>query len=230
MCLTVSPVLNVVPIGAPVRVNLELKNEGGLAVFAPASLNMKNGLLSGTVIDPSGTARSFMPLFGCVDELPIAELAPGATVKSSITLLRGAQGALFPMPGLYRIQVLASWDVHGVESAVLGEVSMMVTGAVDAKHAEAALQVLSTPDTLLAVVMGGDHMVEGLEAIQAALANPVLRPHYAYIEAKRLAEPHAGRKADPEKVAKLLDDAVMSPTEKAKAAKMGKAVAAKGSK
>jgi hypothetical protein len=206
-----------------------MKNEGATPVFAPASLNLKNGLLSGTVIDPSGTARSFLPLFGCVDELPVAELAPGAAVTSSLTLLRGGQGALFPMAGIYRIQVLASWEVHGVESAVLGETSMMVSSAVDEQHAEAALRVLSTPDTLLAVVLGGDHLDEGVSAIHAAVENPVLRPHFAYIEARRLARASRGRNMDPDAVARLLSgEVVMSPAEEEKAATMSRAAAAKG--
>jgi hypothetical protein len=133
------------------------------------------------------------------------------------------------MAGIYRIQVLVSWDVHGVESAVLGEASMMVTSAVDEQHAEAALRVLSTPDTLLAVVLGGDHLDEGISAIQAALANPVLRPHYAYIEARRLARTSRTRKSDPEAVARLLnDDVVMSPAEQEKAAAMSTVAAARG--
>jgi hypothetical protein len=232
--LTVTPVMGAVPLGAPVRINVELRNDGEMPVFAPSSLNLKNGLLSGTVIDPGGTARSFLPLFGCMDELPIEELAPGASVSNSITLLRGGQGALFPSAGLYRIQVLVSWDVHGIESAVLGEASVMVSAAVDEKHAEAALRVLSTPDTLLTVVLGGDHLDEGVSAIQAALDNPVLRPHYAYIEARRLSKASGKRGADPEQAARLLTgDVVMSPAERKKAATMGKggkAAAAKGSK
>ena len=62
----------------------------------------------------------------------------------------------------------------------------MVTPPVDDAHAEAALKVLTTPDALLTLALGGDHLDEGIEAIQAALDNPVLRPHFAYIEAKRV--------------------------------------------
>ena len=62
----------------------------------------------------------------------------------------------------------------------------MVLAAVDASHREAARQVLGTPDVMLTLAFGGDHLEDGLAAIRAALANDVLRPHYAFVEAKRV--------------------------------------------
>lgn len=95
----------------------------------------------------------------------------------------------------------------------------MVTSAVDQAHAEAALKVLSTPDTLLSLAIGGDHLYEGMAAIDAAIANPVLRPHFAYIEAKRMATRFRDRKADFGAAAKLIDSStVMSPAELKRAA------------
>ena len=63
-------------------------------------------------------------------------------------------------------------------------------------------------------VLGGDHLTDGIEAIQTAIANPVLRPHFAQVESKRLAERFGKRKADLKAAAKLIDDSsVMSPAE-----------------
>ena len=231
LTLTVSALMGAVPIGAPVRINIILRNESEAPVVAPATLSMKTGMVSGAVIDPSGTVRTFSSLFLCVDETPLAQLAPGQTIEDSITLLRGGEGALFPMPGIYRIQVLVHWDARGLESTVLGETSVMVTAAMDTRHAEAALKVLSTPDTLLTLVLGGDSSAEGIGAVQAALDDPVLRPHYEYIEAKRLSERYASRPAKPEQAAVLINEAtVMSPAEKKKADKLVKASAARRSK
>lgn len=84
-----------------------------------------------------------------------------------------------------------------------------------------ALRILSTPDALLTLVLGGDHLTEGIAAIQAALDEPVLRPHYAYIEAKRIGRRFQNRKPDYKEAAKLMEDAtVLSPQEAEKAAKM----------
>ena len=90
----------------------------------------------------------------------------------------------------------------------------MVTPPRDDDHAFAALKVLSTPDTLLTLALGGDHMKEGIEAIKTALDNKVLRPHYEWIEAKRVGRRFGKRKGDLGKASRLLDsNTVMSPAE-----------------
>jgi hypothetical protein len=97
----------------------------------------------------------------------------------------------------------------------------MVTSAVDDAHAAAALKVLSAPDALLTLVFGGDHLADGIEAIQTAVEDPVLRPHFAYVEAKRLAERFWEREADLGVAAPLIEDStVMSPAEIKKAAEL----------
>jgi hypothetical protein len=151
------------------------------------------------------------------------ECHSGGRTASGDLYQRG-QGALFPAPGLYHIYVEAHWDADGAEMAVVGEASIVVSAAVDKDHAEAALKVLSTPDTLLTLVLGGDHLQDGIEAIHAALENPILRPHYAYIEAKRLAERFGKRKPNLKAAADLIDDTtITSPAEIKKAAMLVKA-------
>ena len=214
VALAVNPLLASVPLGAPVRVDLELSN--GESMSVPTDLSLAAGHVSGTVADPSGTVRSFRSLIHCVDA---QSLGAAERVVSSMTLLCGAEGALFPLAGAHRVRVDVRWDLDGVEYAVGGEVMVTVTAPVDEAHAEAARRVLSTPDALLTLVFGGDHLPEGQEAIAAALDNDVLRPHYAYVEAKRVAARFFDRPPDPERAAVLLgDDAVMSAAEAAKAA------------
>jgi hypothetical protein len=216
-----------VPLGAPIRINLELVNQGDEPIFAPTTLSMKRGLVKGKVIDPSGAVRTFSPLIICLDDHQVAPLKPRARIRDSITLLRGAQGALFSMPGVYRIVVEARWDNGGATAVATGVTDIIVTSAVDEAHARTALKVLSTPDTLPVLVFGGDHLADGIEAIQAALTNPVLRPHHAYIEAKRVAQRFGKRKADLTTAAQLIDDhTVMSPAEIKKAARLVKSAGA----
>lgn len=224
LSLEVSPVLGSVPLGAPVRVNLSLANKSDRPMEAPSSLSLGSGFVKGKVTDPSGRIRTFSPLVLCLDDLPFRTLQPVESITNSLTLLRGAQGALFPVPGTYQIMVEVHWDGGGVEAEVTGEASVMVTSAIDEAHAQAALKVLSTPDVLLTLVLGGDHLTDGIEAIQTALEDPVLRPHYAYIEAKRVAERFGKRKANFKAAAELIDDAtVMSPAEIKRAAGLVKA-------
>ncbi|WP_051294177.1 hypothetical protein [Pseudoduganella violaceinigra] len=219
LSMFVTPVSCAVPIGAPVRVNITMQNQTSAPIAAPTSLSMKSGVVRGKVIDPCGTIRTFSPIVICVEDKPLEPLAAQDTIDHSLTLLRGGQGALFPMPGAYRIIVEARWDNHGLECVCTGENTVMVTSAVDQAHAQAALKVLSTPDTLLALAIGGDHLSEGMAAVDAAIANPVLRPHFAYIEAKRMATRFRHRKADFAAAAKLIDGStIMSPAEVKRAA------------
>lgn len=222
--LHVASLLPTVPLGAPVRVNLRLVNVGDQPVVAPSTLSLKSDFVRGAVTDPAGTARSFSPLVRCIDAHEMTVLEPGASIEHSLTLLRGPAGALFPAPGPHEVRVDVHWTVEGVEAVVSGSTTMLVTAAVDEAHAEAALEVLSTPDTLLTLVIGGDHLDEGNAAVQAALENEVLHPHFAFVEAKRVAERFGKRKANLKAAADLIDDAtVMSPAEVKRAALLVKA-------
>jgi hypothetical protein len=51
------------------RINIILRNESEAPVVAPATLSMKTGMVSGAVIDPSGTVRTFSSLFLCIDPI-----------------------------------------------------------------------------------------------------------------------------------------------------------------
>ena len=210
----VSPVLESFPLGAPVRVNLVLTNESQGPMAVPSSLSMGSGFVRGRIIAPNGIERTFSPLILCVDHAPLKILESGESVTNSLTLLRGGQGALFPSSGVYRIKVEVRWDAEELELSASGETMVSVTPATDSAHAQSACKVLASPDSLLTMVLGGDHLVEGIETIQAALKNPVLRPHFAHIEAKRLSMRFGKRKPDLKKAAGLIDDStIMSPAE-----------------
>lgn len=220
----VSSLLEAVPIGAPVRVNFRLVNNGSVPVPVPSRLSIKTGHVAGKVIDSSGTARTFSPIVRYLDEAEMQMLEPGQSLGDSLTLLRGLDGALFPSPGLHRVIITLTWDAGGYLVQLSGETSVMITPPVDEEHAKAALKILTTPDTLVTLVVGGDHLTDGIEAIQVGIKNPVLRPHFAYVEAKRLAQRFGKRKADLKVAAELItDDTVMSPAEIKKAAKLVKA-------
>ena len=219
--LQITPVNDVLPVGAPVRLEMALVNVSDTPLPAPETLNMKYGCVQGKVIDPSGAVRKFSTLIMCVDEVALAYLQPGQSISSALTLLRGADGALFPIPGAYTIEVEVEWELGDGHVGVSSQTNVYVTSAQTDEHARAAMKVLSTPDTLLSLVLTGDHLYEGNDAVQTALQDPVLKPYYAYIEAKRLAQPFAGRKADIQGASDLLEgDTVMNSSEIKKAAKL----------
>jgi hypothetical protein len=214
----VTALLEAVPIGAPVRVDFTITNDTEQALPIPASLSMRAGAVRGRVVDPSGVVRTFWPLVRCIEQEEIRELEPGASVTDSVTILRGAEGALFPAPGAYRVFVDLEWSLGEATIRLSGDAAVMVTPPVDESHAAAALRVLTSPDALLTLVLGGDHLEDGIEAIRTALADDVLAPHYAYIEAKRVGKRFGDRDADVDAAAELLSkDTVMSAREARKA-------------
>jgi len=116
LALTVEPLLDAVPIGAPVRVRLTLTNIGDSPVEVPETLSLKSEYVSGRVVDPSSTPRSFRSVVRCVEEHELRVLKPGQSMTHDMTLLRGAEGALFPAPGLHQIDVDVTWEMSRFRS------------------------------------------------------------------------------------------------------------------
>ncbi len=221
--LEVRPLLEVVPLGAPVRVEYRLSNRGKRAVDGPASLNVRDGAIRGRVIDPAGVVRTFTPLIRCNDADGSRAIEPAASMSHAITLLRGGEGALFPIPGVHRIVLDVTWRLDGRPVTASAETSVIVTGPETSKHAVAALRMLSVPNAMLTMVLGGDHLRDGVDTIHRALDCPQLNDHVAWIEAKRLAVPFFERPARLEKAVSLLDEAtVMSQAEIGRAAEIVK--------
>lgn len=208
--LDVAAISETVPLGAPVRIDLSLTNMSDKPVDAPASLSLKSGLVRGRVTDSQGTARTFAPLV--INESGGAgALAPGGVITDSLTLFQGAEGALFPVVGPCRIVVEIAW--HGkspdpedsMDFIVTGETTITVTPAQNSEHAQAADAVLNSPDMLFVIAFGGDHLDGAIAAIEKALACEVLRPHFAYIEARRRAMRFGDRAPDLRGAAALID-------------------------
>ena len=225
VALTVSPLRGEIPVGAPARLNVELANSGAFPVEIPA--DDTHGLrMTGTVTDATGVTRSFAPLLVCPDSDKTQTVEPSRSVRTSITILRGGQGALFQTPGLATVSVRTAWaPIKGSTLArvvLTASTTIFVTGPVDASHAAAAHAVLATPDVELVMVLGGDHLEHGIEALGCALKDKTLCPHFAAIEAKRLARPFFDRKADTEKASELLDgETVLSEKERELLVKLG---------
>ncbi|PLS80380.1 MAG: hypothetical protein CYG59_08290 [Chloroflexi bacterium] len=218
LALKVTPLLESVPLGAPVRLEVELYNASDRPLPVPHSLSLKGGHVRGKVVDASGQVRTFWPIVRCIEDGQLDLLAPEEALRGSMTLLRGAQGALFPSSGAFQVIVEASWEINGMAFGLAGTTTVLVTPSVDQDHANAALQILSTPDALLTLALGGDHLADGVAAIRAGITNPVLRPHFAIVEAKRVGQRFRERAADLAQARKLLADRpVLSDSERKRA-------------
>jgi hypothetical protein len=212
--LEVSALRDVVPIGAPVRINFSLINRSDRDQQVPGSLSMKTGHITGRVIDPLGASQDFATIVQYTLDIMPQVLKPGQSISHSITMLWGTRGPLFPTSGYYRIVIELSWYLEGVRTLVSGTDSVMVTPPKDDEHARAALRIFSTHDALMAIAIGGDHLEAGYEVIRNAISHPVLKPHYKLIEAKRVGQRYFTRQPNLEETAKMVDEkTVMSPTE-----------------
>lgn len=216
LIVAVTPLLEVVPLGAPVRVRIVLQNTSDKPVIVPDSLSLRSSSIKGKVETPCGKEKGFQSIFLCPDGIQKKELAPGEALSHDLTLLRGADGALFAGCGLHKIMVEVEWESDAVTNLVSGSCYVMITAAVDEGHAKAATRILTTPDVHLVLIMGGDHLKEGIEAIQQALKNKILRPHYAVIEAKRLGKRFLKRKPNITDACKLIDNSTILSTSEAR--------------
>lgn len=212
LTLAVEANLSEVPLGAPVRVDVTLTNEGEEPVSVPASLSLKAGFVRGAVTDADGVTRGFTPLM-LVDDHPMVDLEPGESVTSSLTLMRGGDGALFPVSGDAEIVVEVHWETEDGVVGLDATTTVSVTEPETESHASAAEKILSTPDAHVVLVVGGDHLEEGIEAIEAAMEDDTLRPHFAAIVAKRLAQPFGDRLPDLDTARDLIHECIASSSE-----------------
>lgn len=219
--LEIKPLLTEVPLGAPVRVELKLTNTSETDHIAvPARIDLKSSALRGVVKDFNGTARGFRSIIGCGDEEPLSDLKPKESVIKSLTLLRGGDGALFPTTGVSRISFTLRWALPLDKAnplpkvVVHGSTTVFVTEAHTAAHAKAAHKVLTTPDTHLVLALGGTHRASGFEAVETAVGDGDLGPHWSVVKAKALAK--AGKCEYGRQLLKDNQKCVMSDDEKQK--------------
>ncbi|MBL9139946.1 MAG: hypothetical protein JNK85_29005 [Verrucomicrobiales bacterium] len=181
--LVLSPKLDWFPIGAPVRIDLRLENRGKESVRVPL-LRLKAGTVSGWVRRGDAT-YGFLTLARTLDNHQLEVLGPGKAATGSISLLRGPDGALFGEPGPCQVTVKLDWFDQGKRLALFGTTEVKVSTWIDDDHRKAATRLITTKDTLAGFAIGGDGFADGNQAINVALANPILRPHFAIISFRR---------------------------------------------
>jgi hypothetical protein len=202
------------PLGAPVRMEITLLNASTERRLVPTKLSMKYGLIKGRVIDASGKTNLILPAIVYFDRPLLAYADPGEGITGSLTLMRGKSGPLFPSPGSYTLEIQITWRDNGVNKQVLNSINVDIAFAQNDQQERIAHDILKNPDVFLSLLVTGDHLEEGNKIVKSALADSVLRDHYSFIEAKRLASNFGKRKADLEEVSRLITfDTVMTKEE-----------------
>jgi hypothetical protein len=187
LTLSVVPVDQVIPFGAPVRLNIELSNSGQ-PTFVPGDISLRGGWISGSVSGPDRVVRYFRSAFKCCNSLKpdgrLVELpsADRENITDSMTILRGIDTPLFPKPGVYQITLELRWDYRDETRQVTGETSVIVNppDPTDPRQSQAAKFAINEPLLMPALVQG---RLEGeaVTALDMALSSKTLAPHYAAI-------------------------------------------------
>jgi hypothetical protein len=180
----IKPYRENVPLGAPVRILTELKNIGEMPLKVP-KLRFKAGNIYGQVESRSKQVRTFQALSGPDDELGMETLDRGSSVKGSLSLLGGPEGALFPAPGSYTVTVSLQVYRRGGYIELKKSTEVRIEPYIDEKQRRIAELLLNSGPALVNFVIG-DGLSEGEQAVNLALNNPVLGPHYAIVSLKRL--------------------------------------------
>ncbi|KAG8534295.1 uncharacterized protein KY384_001139 [Bacidia gigantensis] len=188
--LKIKPLLREVPIGAPVRVSVQLLNISDSVLNVPADVSLKSEYVRGEVQKIDGGLRTFQPLIRYMNSpLSLKALKSQESISASMTLLHGGEGSLFHSSGLFEITVKVRWPLNGgVFAFQKGSSTVFVLPPAEGACAKMAHQILTTPDVLLVMILGQarkSHLQEAAEAITAASEDQVLGTHYAAIEAKR---------------------------------------------
>ena len=202
--LHIKPVFDQVPLGAPVRVGLQLVAENGSDLL-PAEISFARGNVRGWVECSCGIYRhEFRTLYRHVHDAGVVEPASSKNqVSHSITLLRGVKGELFPRCGKYRVCVTVSWNRGGKNYECEATTEVEVTGAC-----KTAQEVLEEPGVFLWLVLGDRGVGKTREIIERIREDDTLRNHYSVVDAKWT----AARGNEPERLErlakKLLDEKV----------------------
>ena len=183
MVLSVSPVLDTFPFGAPVRFNYTLGNRGLKERLVPRDVSLRGGHVMGRVTGPDRVTRFFRSAFRCCDtagsEDRLRELKAGESFDDSLTILRGIDGPLFPDAGAYEVELEIRWDADDQTHRITGRSFVTVKGADDKDPAQAIAATLILNDTtMMPPLVQGLIDSKGLRALSVALRSPTLAAHY----------------------------------------------------
>lgn len=99
--LQVNAASPVFPLAAPVRLELTLTNKGRKTVEVSEVMGFSRGHIRVEAKGPDEVTRRATSSVAFCDGCRWAKLTPKQSKHSAITLLRGREEALFPLPGQY---------------------------------------------------------------------------------------------------------------------------------
>lgn len=199
-----------VPLGAPLRLELELRGSGDRL---PNALSLKDGTVRVVVHGPTGRPNPVPPVAVRLASPPVRDLAVDH-LRASLVLVCGKHGSVLAAPGTHRVEVEVCWGDSEREGylryALRSRCSVVATpppaGPIAASSAIAAGQTL-----LRVVARLGTPTLEDLRAIEGLLGEREIEPHLRWIAVEgALRRPAADRLGQ---LALLHPQVVMSESE-----------------
>lgn len=211
--LDVSPIQDSFPLGAPVRLNLKIANRGRSSARIPHMLGFSGGELSVLVMRPDGTSQTvFSSVLRCADSDWIT-LKSESEAFACVTLFRHRFTPLFAARGEYVIRAKIPFRRGRTTHFLLGECSVRIVNVDNKETRKLALRALKSSELQRLLVIGGDLNRWTSRLIKSILADPVLGPHFRFVEAKRVGCRHFERKANLRKMSTVLSSAVVTHQE-----------------
>lgn len=231
--LSLETTASTLPPGAPLRVDLSLRNRSGFACHVPARIGLSTPFVSGCVVGPDGLENEFRSLFKPVNIEGEVRLEDGASLLDSLTLLRGQRGALFQKTGRHTLWVEIGWEHGGEAFRVRSRLDLEVMAPAGRTDTVVARELIRTPETLWYLAVGrAEAFRAGERAIDRALDSGALRAHFGYVKARGVTNPYFGLREDWKTAGKLLEDPAnftwLNRREKVRAAAMKSSAARRG--
>lgn len=194
--LLAMPLRRIVPLGAPVKLQLRLTNRSDGPLPGPSVLSLAKGSVFGRVIGPGSQVHPFSAA-APYDFLGTKELPKGESLYRGETLWRGPKGPLFPVPGFYRIEVEAGWVGPGGIAQASTQCEVLVTMPRNRRHQRVALDLLRSEDLAILLIFRSvpsesaqykERLEAAVRVLWRAFEVEELKAILAPIEALRLAD------------------------------------------
>lgn len=179
-----------VPRGAPARFDLRLTNKGSQNIDVPLNIGLKYGFLQIRITSyaDSKYKNEVRSIFIFDDFHGLKPLMPKGQINSSVTVLQGSNGALFPSSGTYKIDFLLQWKNSQDIVQLHCNQQIEIDKPNSIEEVRLANLINNTADGALSIIIGNKYNESGRKLIQKISQNKILGRHYYYILFKEAIE------------------------------------------
>lgn len=180
------PVAKQFPLGAPIRLRLVLTNQGSADVSVLDTLSFAKGGISVLVTRRDGWSCRITSTVSFCSDTKWVSLNADQSTEGAIVLFRNLAGPVFPELGEYQIRVRVPFRRAKRVLMVVGNAVISVSKANTKRQRALAESVLHSRELQQLLTMGGGCCAATLRLMKRILRNDELRPHFEFVEARRV--------------------------------------------